>query len=62
MEGTVSYSARHKRSGLSRRARKEQATDRAAAMPGTEAEFAPLPLPDRPADPAKPVRPRRHAS
>jgi hypothetical protein len=58
----MSYSARHKRSGLSRRARKEQATDRAAAMPGTEAEFAPQPLRDRPADEHKPIWPRRHAS
>ncbi|MFY9935212.1 MAG: hypothetical protein WAK82_45175 [Streptosporangiaceae bacterium] len=58
----MSYSARHKRFGLSRRARKEQTADRAAAMPVTETEFAPQPLRERPADPHKPARQGRHAS
>ena len=61
MEGTMSYSARHKRFGLSRRARKEQAADRAAATP-TEAEFPPPPLQAQGAEGHKPAKHGRHAS
>ena len=58
----MSYSARHRRSGLSRRARKEQTADHAAAAPGTGPGFAAQSLPAQVAEPPKAAKHGRHAS
>jgi hypothetical protein len=62
MEGTVSYSGRHKRASSNRRVRKDQYVDRATDPQNTVVDFPVQPAQAESTYPQKPGKRRRHAS